>query len=61
MTIGNIPGYERFKPENRTMRLLPLLPSTNDMTASISQLTVRRLIQRYYHSHIPELEVRDAT
>ena len=61
MTIGNIPGYERFKPENRTMRLLALLPGTNGMTASTSQLTFRRTIQRYYHNRVQELEAGGVT
>jgi len=27
MTVGNIVGYEGFKPQNRAMRLIALLPS----------------------------------
>lgn len=27
MTIGNVVGYERFKSENQTMRLVGMLPA----------------------------------
>jgi hypothetical protein len=35
MTIGNVTGFQRFRPENRAMRLVGMFPEPPGMTVII--------------------------